>query len=431
VKVLHIVTAFPRDDADVITPWLGQLLLALRDAGVDVSVLAPAYRGGGATRWRGLPVTRFRYAPRPCETLTHDETVPDRLRSHPAYAALLPGYLAGGTIAAWRAGLEAPDVIHVHWPFPHAWFGGVARAASGGRSAVVSTFYSVELRWIESRLPALRPLLGWSIDSADVVTAISTPTARAVASYTSRPVRLIPFAAALGEDEEAGGGDASPDRHGPAWHPGGGRAFRLLFVGRLVERKGVEVLVRALARLGDRLPVMLTVIGEGPSESSIRGLVRRLGLSERVTLTGRVDQATLRRAYREADALVLPAIVDVKGDTEGLGVVLLEALRFGLPVIASRAGGIPDIVRDGDTGWLVAPGDPGALADAIVAVASNPEDVRRRVRRGRDHVEAGFSLGGIVGRLLDCYREAVAVRAGARGRGTAGGVSSASRLEPS
>lgn len=423
MKVLHIVTAFPRDEGDVITPWLGQLLLALRAAGLDISVLAPAYRGGGATRWRGVPVTRFRYAPRCIETLTHDETVPDRLRSRPAYAALLPGYLVGGTTAAWRAGLAAPDVIHVHWPFPHAWFAGVARAASGGRSAVVSTFYSVELRWIERRLPALRSLLRWSIESADLVTAISTPTARAVASHTSRRVRVIPFAAALGESRAEEDGDAgSADRPGAPWRPGAGRPFRLLFVGRLVERKGVEVLVRAVGLLRERLPVTLTVVGEGPSESSIRALVESLGLSDRVTLTGRVDDAALRGAYREADAFVLPAIVDAKGDTEGLGVVLLEALRFGLPVIASRAGGIPDIVRDGETGWLVTPGDPAALAEVISAVASNPEEGRRRVRRGRVRVEAGFSLERIVGRVIGCYEEAMTARAGVPGPGTVGGM---------
>ena len=432
MRVLHIVTAFPRDEGDVITPWLGQLLLALRADGVDASVLAPSYRGGGATRWRGVPITRYRYAPRRLETLTHDETVPDRLRARPVYAALVPAYLLGGTVAAWRAGLDAPDVIHVHWPFPHAWLGAVARAASGGRSAVVSTFYSVELRWVERRLPALRPFLDWSIESADLVTAISTATARAVAAYTSRPVHVIPFAAALeeGGGERNAGGDASGPADARAAGPRGtetarARPFRLLFVGRLVERKGVDVLVRALGVLGERRAVTLTVIGEGPRAADIRATARRLGLDDRVTLAGRVDDAALRRAYLHADAFVLPAVVDEKGDTEGLGVVLLEALRFGLPVIASRTGGIPDIVRDGETGWLVPPGDAAALAAAIETVAADPAEARRRVARGRVRLDAEFSLPGIVERLGRCYEEAVAAR---RGRGM--GLGDARVAEP-
>lgn len=416
MRVLHIVTAFPRDESDVITPWLGQLLLGLRSEGIDTSVLAPAYRGGGASRWHGLPVRRFRYAPRGLETLTHDETVPDRLRAHPAYAALVPAYLLGGTIAAWRAGLEAPDVIHVHWPFPHAWFGAVARAASGGRSAVVSTFYSVELRWIERRLPALRQLLRWSIESADVVTAISTPTARAVMAHTRRPVRVIPFAAAIGEDDRDGDAVRTAEARSEVGVVGTSNAgegpLRVLFVGRLVERKGVEVLVRALARLLERRAATLVVIGEGPLEPAIRALVVRLGLTGQVALAGRVDDEALRRAYREADVFVLPAVVDAKGDTEGLGVVLLEALRFGVPVIASRAGGIPDIVRDGDTGWLVPPGDPAALADALDRVAADPGEARRRVARGRVRVDERFSIDGVVRRVRRCYEDAIAVRRG-------------------
>ncbi|MFV1988071.1 MAG: hypothetical protein ACC682_12380, partial [Gemmatimonadota bacterium] len=93
MKVLHVATAFPRDDADLITPWLGRLLLAQRAAGIEAEVLAPAYRGGGTREWRGVPVRRFRYAPRWIETLTHDETVPDRVRSRAADAGLLPAHL--------------------------------------------------------------------------------------------------------------------------------------------------------------------------------------------------------------------------------------------------------------------------------------------------------------------------------------------------
>ena len=130
MRVVHVVTAFPRSDDDVITPWLVSLIAAQRESGLDVSVLAPAYRGLGAGTVLGVPVRRFRYAPRSCETLTHDETVPDRLRRSPAYASLVPLYVAGGVRAGLRLGRERPDVIHVHWPVPHALIGAAARSAS-------------------------------------------------------------------------------------------------------------------------------------------------------------------------------------------------------------------------------------------------------------------------------------------------------------
>ncbi|WP_420441077.1 glycosyltransferase family 4 protein [Candidatus Palauibacter sp.] len=404
MRVVHVVTAFPRHDDDVITPWLGRLLLGLCERGVDVEVLAPAYRGGGATEWRDIPVRRFRYAPARLETLTHEETAPDRLRRRPAYAALLPGYMLGGSLASIGLGTSSPpDVVHVHWPVPHGWFGALARASSE-RTAVVSSFYSVEIRWIERRLRWAVPFLSWSIESADAVTAISTATAAAVARYTSREVPVIPFSAAISDRSLPGSmtAEARPlERAG---------RVRLLFVGRLVERKGVHILIRALARVRERVDATLTVIGDGPQAAPLVAEARRVGADAFVRFEGRVGEEALAEAYRTSDLFILPAVVDGKGDTEGLGVVLLEALEFGLPLIASDVGGIPDIVRHGETGLLVPPGDAGALARAIVRVIEDPAAARERVERGRAHMREHFGLPQVVDRLVRHYERAVAVR---------------------
>ena len=406
MKVVHVVTAFPRHDDDVITPWLGRLLLGLRERGLEVEVLAPAYRGGGATEWRDIPVRRFRYAPAGLETLTHEETAPDRIRRRPAYAALLPGYMIGGSLASIGLGASSPpDVVHVHWPVPHGWFGALARASSE-RTAVVSSFYSVEIRWIERRLRWALPFLRWSIESADAVTAISTATAAAVARYTSREVPVIPFSAAISDRPLPDGpsAEARPlEREGPV---------RLLFVGRLVERKGVHILIRALARVRERVDATLTVVGEGPEAGPLEAEARRVGVDPFVHFAGRVDQEALGEAYRTSDLFVLPAVVDGKGDTEGLGVVLLEALEFGLPLIASDAGGIPDIVKHGETGLLAPPGDAGALADAIMRVIDDPAAARDRVEKGRAHMREHFGLPSVVDRLVYLYESAVETRRG-------------------
>lgn len=405
MKVLHVVTAFPRYDGDVITPWLGQLLLGLQEAGADVSVLAPAYRGGGATEWRGIPVRRFRYAPARLETLTHDQTAPDRLRERPWMASLLPGYALGGLWAAVRAAGNRPDVIHVHWAVPHGLFGAATQAASGGSAAIVSSYYSVELNWIERRLPVLVPFLRWTIESADVVTAISTSTANRVQRYAERPVSVIPFAAGLSTDDEATKAVDQADR--------AGQAPTFLFVGRLVERKGVEVLLRAIRRLEDGS--VLEIVGEGAHRARLEALARSLGVSDRVRFLGRVDERELRAAYARADVFVLPAVVDAKGDTEGLGVVLLEALLAGVPVVASDVGGIPDIVTDGDTGWLVPSGDSASLATALSAVVADPTEASRRVERGRARIAERFTQERVVTDLLEAYREAMAARPGRNG----------------
>ncbi|WP_420447996.1 glycosyltransferase family 4 protein [Candidatus Palauibacter sp.] len=406
MKVVHVVTAFPRHDDDVITPWLGRLLLGLRERGLNVEVLAPAYRGGGAAEWRGIPVRRFRYAPARFETLTHDETAPDRIRSRPAYAGLLPGYMLGGSLASIRLGASSPpDVVHVHWPVPHAWFGALARASAGSGTAVMSSFYSVEIRWVERRLPWAVPFLRWSIESADAVTAISTATSAAVRRYTEREVPVIPFSAAISDGSMALATAAGRSRDESG-------AIRLLFVGRLVERKGVHILIRALARVRERVDATLMVVGDGPQASPLEAEARRAGVGAFVRFAGRVDEEALREAYRTSDVFILPAVVDSKGDTEGLGVVLLEALEFGLPLIASDVGGIPDIVRHGETGLLVPPGDAGALANAIVGVVGDPATARERVATGRAHMREHFGLPSVVDRLVACYSTAVSLRRG-------------------
>ena len=218
MRVVHIVTAFPRFDDDLITPWLVPLLRELEHQGVSTEVLAPAYRGETGGSSRGIRVRRFRYAPARLETLTHDETVPDRLARRPSYAALLAPYLIGGSLAAARLGSARPDVVHVHWPMPHAWFGALLRAASGGHTAVVSSFYSVELRWVERRLPWLTPFLRWAIETSDGVTAISNATAERVRALVDRSVSVIPFGAAV------------KPRAGAPIHPAlaGGRPLELL-----------------------------------------------------------------------------------------------------------------------------------------------------------------------------------------------------------
>jgi glycosyltransferase involved in cell wall biosynthesis len=397
MRVVHVATAFPRTASDPITPWLVELVRRQREAGIDASVLAPAYRGGPRKEPSEIPVHRFRYAPSFLETLTHDQTVPDRIRSRPAAAFLVPAYLMGGCIAATSRGSERPDVVHVHWPMPHALIGAAMRRGAGDHTAMVCSYYSVEVNWVVRRMPWLRPFLAWTIRSADAVTAISSSTARAVREIENRPVSIIPYAAALPETLTAVPRAALSDPDAP---------LRLLFVGRLVERKGVEVLVRALARLRHLRDAELVIVGTGHLEDSIRQTAALENVSDYVHFAGFVDEERLACEYASCDIFVLPAVVDARGDTEGLGVVLLEALRYERPVVASAAGGITDIVVDGVTGWLADPGDAAVLARKLFDVASRPEEARRVAIHGRMEAEARFSWERILAETENVYQSA-------------------------
>ena len=392
MRVLYIVSAYGRDDADVITPWLSETIRRLGRRDVQVEVLAPSYRGLGDQVVDGVPVHRFRYAPERWEDLTHDQTAPDRVREKPAYLALVPGYVAAGSVAAARLARSGRfDVLHVHWPIPHGVIGLAAKRASG--LPLVSTFHGVELTWTARKMPFLRPFLRHLIEKSDAVTANSSHTERLIREVAPRHVVRVPFGAAL-----------EPATSLPHVSPAGASsAFRLLFVGRLVERKGLTHLLDALASLRARRPVRLDVVGDGPLRGPLEERSRALGLGELVRFRGFVPESDLSAAFAEADAFVLPAVEDAKGDVEGLGVVLIEALMHGVPVIASESGGIVDIVRHERTGLLVKPGDSGALAEAIDRLASDPALRERLARDGREHARTTFSWDAIIDRLAELY----------------------------
>lgn len=391
VRVLAMVTAFARHDGDLITPWLGETIRRLRTHDIDVEVLAPSYRGLPSGRVQDVMVHRFRYAPAALETLTHDQTAPDRIRERPHFLALVPGYVAAGATAAARlATLGRYHVLHAFWPLPHGLWGLAAKRLSG--LPLVCTFFGVELLWMERQLRFLQPVLRRIVRGSDRVTAISRHTAEALSRHCPHVhPTIIPFGAA-----------ADPADAPTASWPATGTT-ELLFIGRLVERKGVHVLLQAMTRVPAQ--VRLNVVGDGPQRPLLERQVAALGLQSRVVFHGCVDQEEKARWLRACHVLVLPAVVDAKGDTEGLGVVLLEAMVFGKPVIASRAGGIVDIVRHGENGWLVPPGDPVALARAVVACAENPERAQRMGHTGRLDVEQDFSWGTITSRLASLYRE--------------------------
>ncbi len=394
MRILHVVTAFPRYPDDVITPWLVELIRRLRAAGHEAEVFTSAYRGGGNPELDGIPIHRFRYFPAGLEDLTHDEAVPERLKRGWRYRVALPCYLLAGTLAAWRlCRRRRYDIIHVHWPMPHALFGWAARAACGAR--LVVTFYGVELRWVKSKMPWLRRFLARAARSADRVVAISEYTAGEIRELADVPIAVIPYTTGL-----AGAtGEVRPSR--PT------SPFPILFVGRLVARKGVPALLDAVRRLPAGLAIRVSIVGEGPERPALEAQIARDGLGEMVQLRGRVPSADLLAAYREAGVLVLPAVVDARGDTEGLGVVLLEAMSCGTPVVASDIGGITDIVTPEQTGLLVPPGDAAALAAAIQRLATDDALWRRLAEAGRRRFLEDFSWTAIVRRWEEVYRGAV------------------------
>jgi colanic acid/amylovoran biosynthesis glycosyltransferase len=184
-----------------------------------------------------------------------------------------------------------------------------------------------------------------------------------------------------------------------------GERVRLLSVGGLVEVKGVEFGLRAVARLaGDHPLVHYDIVGEGPLRQRLESLAGGLGIRERVTFHGGLPQDRLRGVYAAAHVFLLPGVIARNGAQEGQGRVLMEAQAAGLPVVASRVGGIPETMADGRSGFLVPPRDVDALARRLRDLLAHPETWPALGRAGRTFVQDRFDPRRLTDRLLRLYR---------------------------
>lgn len=393
MKVLYITTAYPRSESDVITPWLVETIRQLQNRSVEVTVFTSSYKGLRNQTILGTKVKRFRYFFTRWEKLTHEETAIDRVRKGLLNKILALSYLVCGTIAVWRlCRAEKFDIIHVHWPLPHFLFGYVAGKMC--QAPIVISFHGAELMAVRHKFQILRPFLHWAIAKADRITANSNYTVRAIQSILKHPVDIIPFGAGFSENSSGSTSQLqSQNEH------------NILFVGRLVERKGVRYLLEAATILKQKLPVKINIVGSGPEMSQLKKFSHQLKLENIVHFHDQVSSQELQQHYQRCSVFVLPAVIDSKGDTEGLGVVLIEALTYQKPVVASEVGGITDIIINEKTGLTVPPADSTKLAAAIERILTDEKLATQLALAGYTHIQQNYSWSTIIKRLNGIYQE--------------------------
>jgi len=179
--------------------------------------------------------------------------------------------------------------------------------------------------------------------------------------------------------------------------------LRLLSVGRLAPEKDQALLLEAFAAARERgLEAQLRIVGEGPERARLEARIRELGLAEGCTLVGALGGADVDAEYEAAHAFVLSSRV------EGLPVTLMEAFAHALPVVAPRLAGIPELVVEGESGWLFETGDREGLANALLALAADEAERRSRGARGRERVRTLHDASRNAGELRDLFAAALA-----------------------
>jgi glycosyltransferase involved in cell wall biosynthesis len=387
MRVLFLAHSYPRFATDPVGSFVLRLAVALRDAGIDVRVIAPSAEGlAGQEEYEGIVVDRFRYAPRSLETLAYSGTMRDQVRSSWAARLTLGSFLSADLWKTFRSRRDfRAELVHAHWWFPSGLIG--TWMAGWWRVPLVTTLHGSDIAAAKSSGPTTR-MFRRVITQSRAVTTVSSWLAaetRALVPAAHPIVAPMPI---------------KPD----LFHPGGPReSDRLLFVGKLNQQKGIEYLLRALAVMRAR-PMVDVIVGVGSAPEDIGGLAQSLGVADRLRWLPLLPQAKLAEYYRSCTALVMPAV------NEGLGLVAAEALLCETPVIAFASGGLTDLIRDGETGVLVAPGDVAALARAIDDLLSRPDRGAALGVAGRRTTLAAFGPHAVAARYRAIYHDALGPR---------------------
>ena len=378
-RVLVLTSTFPRWPGDTEPRFVYDLCLKLAES-FDMHVVAPHTDGTERLeRWNGLHVHRFQYFPEQWQSLAYEGGILTKLRKNPLIAVQVPFFL-GSQILLVRRLLErlSFDAVHAHWILPQGLCAVLAQAGRRRKVPILCTSHGGDLFGLRGALfDALRR---WVLSRSAAVTVVSHAMAeRMRTSGITTPCHVIP----MGTDLKT---LFTPDPRTPR------RTATVLFVGRLVEKKGVRYLIQAFGHVRRRLPeAELWIVGSGPDKAFLKkqaasiAPVHSLEWGERpvpcvdfpvcpgaITFFGSVPHGELPHFYRSATVTVVPSVVAQSGDQEGLGLVLVEAMGCGCPVIASDLPAIRDVIRPGETGLVVPPKESRALAEAIGTALSQP-----------------------------------------------------------
>ncbi len=304
-----------------------------------------------------------------------------------------PKFCAGAVVyfpkcVAFAERMEALGVEHVHAHF--ASHPALAALIVNRLSDIPYSFTAHG-----SDLHVDRTMLPSKVASASFVVAVSAYNAELIARECGehRGHRVVVIHCGTDSSAFARRGGSAPAGKGDGSTGDGDRRLRVVCVASLEEVKGHRFLVRACHLLAGRgVDVHLDLVGDGALRSDVEGLVEELGLSGRVTLHGAVPRPVVGRLLADADVFVLASHPTRSGRREGIPVALMEAMMSELPVVASALSGIPELVDDGGTGYLVPSGDPEALADRLERFVGEPELRRAFGRAGRAKVEAEFDI---------------------------------------
>jgi glycosyltransferase involved in cell wall biosynthesis len=364
LHVLHLATSFPSNPSDISGPFIHRLALEEIRQGLLCTVLTPS--STRPTTWpNNYIVRRFRYAPWSCQRLAQQPGgIPAAMAGQPWLYGLLPPFLASMALSLIRLARQH-NIIHAHWSI----CGALAVLTQPiHQRPVITTLRGSDINHAKkSRIFYLlhKKAIQKSIFIAGVSQAIVNDLRRQYPGMSDK-IRFVPN----GVDNVFYALPTERDHLAP--YP-----FKLLFIGSLIPRKGLDVLLKALARVNSPPSWTLTAVGDGPEGDYLKSLATSLGINTNIRFLGSVSPDGIPQLMNDHHLLILPSY------QEGRPNVVLESMAAALPVLATDIEGTRELIQHGQTGWLVPPGDVDELAGQLAALLGGTRDLAAAGLAGR------------------------------------------------
>jgi glycosyltransferase involved in cell wall biosynthesis len=397
--VVMITTSYPRFPGDGIGSFIAPIAKGVAARGHEVHLVAPAHPEIRLPAQEdGVRFHFYKYAPGAATSWGYATGLrADTALRGSAWAAAPLGMAAGVLMARRVASRHRATMLHAHWVIPN----GVIAAVATRSLPIVTSLHGSDV-FVAERNGLARRAARYAFTRADWVTACSDDLRDRAVRLGADATRIatVPY----GVDTVRFAPDAEV-RHAVRRELGIGDAPFVFTAGRLVSKKGFEYLIDAAALLGDLPTLHVGIAGAGDLHGALTARAAPLG--GRVRLLGNQSQDDIARFSAAADVVVVPSIRDDAGNVDGLPNFALEALASATPVIASRAGGLPDVIEDGVHGLLVPERDAAAIAEAIRHLMAHGETGRRIGRTARIHVSEHFGWARTAAMVEQAYDRAL------------------------
>jgi glycosyltransferase involved in cell wall biosynthesis len=396
LKILEVTTSYPRYKGDNFSVFIHKKVKALNNQGIRNDVLVPRDSSiHSKNGFDNIRVYRFTYFfHKKLHRLTYNYGVPENFKRSVLAKIQVPFLILAFIIKTFQYGKKY-DIIHANWAI--AGVGGLIAAKLLNRKFIL-TMHGAEVFKLKKHF-----LLGFLLKSTPNIITNSHYTCETIKKLYNLPEKkfsVLPF----GVDDNA---VASNYRDPLFWNykfdiPPNARV--IFSLGRLIERKGFIYLLKAFKILEAKYDDLYLVIGgDGPEKPRLMQFISDNNI-KKVHLLDFIEDRQLPYFYANAFCFVLPSVVDSEGDTEGLGIVNIEALNYETPVISTNVGGIGDVVINRETGLLVREKSPEGIVQAAEELMNNEWMYRKLQKQGKDYVAVNFIWNSIARKYIEYYK---------------------------